>query len=377
MNSEQALEFLRQISEEYGSIREPKYRNAGIDRFKELLERMNQLREYLKDDKIYKNLLNGISQAISKIERTTNESTWRNVSDRGMNKAIHPVTNKSKHPVTFPLEWIDPKSGQSCYINEGYWDEKNFMVMDAIGYMLLLKEGGDKLPEMPSYIFNNISNIHNLELSLYYPEKNVAASNIDVNISAEHKIKFSDADFRKFTSQDLSSNQIHDLIHETSKVEFKLCFPVRMKDKQEKIYQMNYYSRFFEFGFINSQTRKDGIIQSREYYVTFSTLLGKLFVNNLLSCNNDWIESNFYMLPSSAQLFYRQFIIHHDMQYLQINMDTIRDRLHLYNTNITEIKDTIENNVLTPLVERGFLVSFEREDNSMKGIKYILVIPPK
>ena len=377
MNSEQALEFLRQISEEYGSIREPKYRNANVDTLNIYLKKLNPLKPHLKDDKSYKNLLNGISQTIQHIRKISRESTWGNISDRGMNKAIHPVINKREHPVVFPFEWIDPKSGHSCFINDGYWDEKNFMAMDAVGYMLLLKEGEDKLPVNPSLIFDNIKSIKNMETDISRSAKNIIEPDILDQPVSEHFIRFNDTDFRKFTSTDLSSNQIFKLLYETSRVEFKLCFPIRLKDKKEETYQMNYYSRFFEFGHINMQVRKDGIIQHREYQCTFNTLLGKMFVHNLLSKNNDWIDNRFYMLPRTAQLFFRQFLIHNNQEKISFNLSTIKERLNLYNDNITNLINTIEQNALIPLVEQGLIISFKRNENGLNGTRYDLRIPKK
>jgi hypothetical protein len=38
---------------------------------------------------------------------------------------------------------------------------------------------------------------------------------------------------------------------------------------KERLYKMNICSRFYEFGYIDKHIRKDGIVQSREYFVAF------------------------------------------------------------------------------------------------------------
>ena len=65
-----------------------------------------------------------------------------------------------------------------------------------------------------------------------------------------HYIRFTDDDFRKFTDLRMNSTEIKTLLLETSRVEFKLTFPVRLKStgSKENTHRMNYYSRFFEIG---------------------------------------------------------------------------------------------------------------------------------
>jgi len=134
MKKHQAVESLMQIYHDYQSIKVPKYRNADLVGLKTYLDALNNLKGHLKDHKIYNDLINGISQTINRIEKSIkSDSTWRNTSERGINKVIQPVPKKPGHPINFPLEWRDPKSGMSCYINDN-WDSGNFMVMDVLGY---------------------------------------------------------------------------------------------------------------------------------------------------------------------------------------------------------------------------------------------------
>jgi hypothetical protein len=148
------------------------------------------------------------------------------------------------------------------------------------------------------------------------------------------------------------------------------------KQLKEKWYPMNMFSRFFEFGYVDKKIRKDGIIQEREYYVIFDTILGELFVHNLLTKNYDWFDNSFYSLPESAQLFYRQFLVHHDFKMIPLNLDTIVTKMGFQDKNITNLINSFENNTLGPLQTAGFIISYEQEEG-LFGKKYIIRKPPK
>jgi hypothetical protein len=111
--------------------------------------------------------------------------------------------------------------------------------------------------------------------------------------------------------------------------------------------------------------------------VRFNTLLGLLFIHNLLTLHYDWIDTRVYMLTSNAQAFYRQFILHNNLTQMQINMETIKERLHLWDKNKANLITTIEYNILKPLRQHGLILSYEKRINGLKGIKYALDIPEK
>jgi hypothetical protein len=379
MDTLKATERFTWIFNGYKAIKEPKYRYADVKVLHDYLDELHQLKNYL-NDKSCSDLINSLSQIINHIDglADSDDNRWRNVTERGLNKAIQPVVKKPRHTVEFPFEWIDPESGQSCFINDGYWDARNFMVMDAVGYMMILKEGGNSLPEERIFIFKDLKSIANRESLL----SKISGNDLQVtNFSTNTRwINFKDNDFRQFTNQDYSSNQIFNMLHSTSKVEFKLVYPVRMekgKKLEENVYKMNFLSRPFEFGYIDKGLRKDGFVRSREYTVTFNTMLGELFVHNLLSEDYDWIDSKFYKLPSHAQLFYRHFLLHMDYVSLPLNLETIINRLNLQDKNITNQIRTIEENIFKPLIEHGFITSYEKVFNGLMELKYIIKRPPK
>ena len=179
----------------------------------------------------------------------------------------------------------------------------------------------------------------------------------------------------------MSSNDILRLIHQTSQVEFKLVFPVRIEDEKdrlkEKWYPMNVFSRFFEFGYIDKRITSEGIIQNREYYVAFNTILGEMFVNNLKSHNIDCLPNSLYHLPPTAQLLYRKFLIHHNFTTMPLNLHTIAEGLNLKDVNPTNLERTVEDSGLEPLKTNELILSYEKVSNGFHGTKYIIKKPRK
>jgi hypothetical protein len=366
MTQQEAVEIFESIKTAYDTLKEPKYKFINNEIFRYQYAQILSISVYLKDNQDYKNLVNGMAQIIKKINRTminNEKNDWRNVSERGMNKVIMPVTKKRDQPVSFPLQWVDEKTNETCFINNGFWGVKNFMVMDVLGYFLLLKKGENLLPQeldKPNYIIK------------YPPAMN--EQDVDYFKKMKYYVHFTDDVFRKFTSSTMSSNDILNLLQETSRVEFKIVYPVRLQTGEKaksKNYFMNLFSRFFEFGYIDKETRSDGIIQSREYYVGFNTILGEIFAHNLLSKNYDWVEPSFYTLPYSAQIFYRRFLIHNNYLRTQLNLETIAEKLNLTDKNTSNLIKTIEQSALKPLIEQGLIHSYEKEEG-LHGLKFII-----
>jgi hypothetical protein len=162
---------------------------------------------------------------------------------------------------------------------------------------------------------------------------------------------------------------------ETSRVEFKLAFPVRLKlnekEIRERVYLMNMFSRLFEFGYIERPRESDGVIRKREYFVTFNTILGELFVHNLKMINYDWIREDLYSLPASAQIFFRKFIVNNDKPRIPINLEKIVRKLNLTDGNRSNLEATVMTNVLEPLKMQGFISSYEKT-KGLHGTKYIV-----
>ena len=221
MNHQEAQEIFRKIWDEYDRLKYPKYRHIDLEAANKYLNALDELREYLGDDPLFRNIVNSLSQTISKL---TIDRKWRNPSERGINKVIPYMVRKKGQSLDLPFQWVEGKSGKLCFLNNGYWGARNYMVMDVVGYFFLLKEGKDLLPQEPRPIFEDLDSISKREGELNPPQ----------DAKSRYSVTFTDEDFRKFIASNLSSNEIYQLLHETSQVEFKLVFPVRLTDQKKR-----------------------------------------------------------------------------------------------------------------------------------------------
>ena len=376
----------KEIRERYNAIKSPKYRNIDPDELKRDYKLLIALKPEFTENVLYSRLVNAISQTLSRMEKILlGKDDWINVSERSMNKVIKPVIKKRHNEISFPLEWTD-KKGHICQINNGYWGARNYMVMDIIASMFLLKEGGDRYPENDDPLFDDLDSVRTRETELAKPkntqDNNTGKTSGFVNTviqNERHYIRFTDSDFKNVTSLKLNSNDILTLLQETSRAEFKLAFPVRLLDdkkKKEKIYTMNVFSRPFELAYVDKKIRSDGVIRERQYSVIFNTILGELFAHNLKTQNYDWLDKNFYNLPNSAQIFYRKFILNNDFLTIPVNIETLKERLSLEDKNIPNLIGTIEVSILKPLKDYGLLLSYEKK-KGLDGTKFIIKRTPR
>lgn len=371
MTADKPNTIFQEIKEYYDSIPQPKYRNADLNNLKEKFDLLQGLKYDLGPDKAYSKLVNAMSQVIAKLEKAiklTNmpaDQAWSNLSERGTNKVI-PFISKCKRQSS-AVEWTD-RWGYTCSINNGHWGAKHHIVKDVVGYMFLLKEGGDCLPKNAEPLFNDLFEIQQRENQLN------GNAGINMTSGTRHYIRFNDDDFRKSTGLKMNSTEILTLLLETARVEFKLTFPVRLKSTgaKENTHRMNFYSRFFEIGHEDLSVKSDGKVLTRRYTVVFNTLLGELFVNNLLAKYNDPIDNRFYQLPDSAQIFYRKALIHNNFKRKEFHLATIAEYAGLTDRNPWNLVTTVETNILKPLIEYGFIDSYEKVGDDPKASKYII-----
>ena len=381
MKKEYSDTTLNSIIQRYAAVKQPKYRHADLEQLRKDYSLLQGMQVFQRNDPRFRNIVNAISQTIKKMTAAT-KSGRIGVSEKGLNKVIQPLTRKKDHVLRYPVEWIHYKNnkGYSCFINNGLWGAWNYMVMETLGYMLLMKEGGDRFPKESLPVFENLDSINRREEELKGNSKSSdSSSSISSTADIESWIKkhrywiwFDDAEFNRLTGKSLKSVEILNLLLETARAEFKLVYPVKVKSNKgenEHLYKMNVFSRFFELVSIDKE-RTDGVVQRREYYVCFNTILGELFVHNLMVKYRDLLDIRLYHLPQNAQVFYRRFLIHHNYKRTDINLETIVDRLNLSDKNITNLTATIEKNILMPLIEAGFIKSFTKAENGEGELQY-------
>ena len=370
-----------EIRDEYARIEKPIYKNVNLEDIRAKYNLLLTFKEAMKGDVSFANLVNSMSQVLKKLDvekilsEQSRDTIWSNYSERGMNKVIRPyIKGRGKNGI-YPIEWVY-KDTYKCSLSNGYWGVNNFKVMDVLGYVLLMKVGGDRLPEKRDPIFGDHKSIEDREIELNSARISLGDDLKDSipEITSDYSITIDDRYFKKYSGLNLSSKDIHDLLLDTSRVEFKLHFPVILKENngKESVHKMNYYSRFFELGYENVKVRKDGIVQERRYRINFTTMLGELFVNNLMSGYNNRVDLRFYLLPDGAQLFYRKFLLHQNGTYLQISKTKIADSCGYTDGNNSNLLKTIEANVLAPLVDSKLITSYKLADGLTEK-KYIIM----
>ena len=129
---------------------------------------------------------------------------------------------------------------------------------------------------------------------------------------------------------------------------------------------------FFELGKEELSVKSNGVVLSRRYTVIFNTVLGELFINNLLAKFNDRIDERIYLLPDSAQVFYRRALLHNNFAEIQFNLETIAELTGLTDSNLWNLATTVEQNILNQLIEYGYIDSYETENDDLKSRKYII-----
>ena len=383
MNKKEAKETFYKLRSEYNEIVYPKYLHCDLNDLQEKYNTLKEIERFLTDEFTYPRLINSITQTIA---RLSIKGTRSNTSERGMNKAIPPVLRRGSQEFV-PYEWESDKSGKVCSIS-GDWDARSYMVMDVIGHLFLLKENGDAIPDEITPLFTDYDSIRRreqeIDTSNMGKPNNAPRAITEEDLPAlrqQKYVRFDDRHFRSFTGLKLCSNDIFNLLKKTSAVEFRIEFPVRMvtdkgKSMKEKWYSMNVFSRPFELGYIDKEVRNDGIVQNRFYYIIFSTILGEMFVHNLLTKNYDWVDNNLYHLPQSAQIFYRHLLLHHNLTKQEFNLSTIVERMRFKDTNITNLIANLEINTLNPLKKYGLILDY-KQTKGLNGTKYEIALPKK
>jgi hypothetical protein len=383
MDENSAIQLLNETNEFYTHLKIPKYKQIPLKQWQEYLDQLQIIKQFMGGDKTLQNLINAISQIVSKLEKLENvrpinkvtkaENPDRNIlmntTERSVNKTI-PCTRG----VLFPFSWKDESNGRKGTILNGSWDSSNSMLLDMLATIFLMKEGGDLIPKEQDPIFDTLDHISNKEdvVKKKGPENNTDLS-IELIKRRKYYFHFTDKDFRLYTSRKMKSNEILDLLLRTYKMEFKLVFPVRLirdNKSKEHTYEMNLFSKLFDLGYIDIDIREsDNAVLCREYHISFDTILGEMFVHNLKTKNYDWVHRDFYHLPETAQFFYRRFILNHTRTSGQIGLDKIAYWLNLKDTNINNLVSTVESSVFEILLQCKFISKYRKIDGQ-NGVKF-------
>jgi hypothetical protein len=87
--------------------------------------------------------------------------------------------------------------------------------------------------------------------------------------------------------------------------------------------------------------------------------------------NFDWVREDLYSLPTSAQIFFRKFILNNNFPMIPLNLHKIALKLNLNDKIQANLERTVVTNVLEPLRRQGFIEAYEKEPG-LHGAKFII-----
>ena len=319
-------------------------------------------------------------------------------AEKNLNKYAFPVINLKGKTVDYPFVIEHGSWGFAC--EKGIFGPKNWMILDIFGTYIIHQmynntHGGeilfaDRIPTPNDKRVKYLSNSHvsykllkfivgrlgsytgGVIPEAYYSDEGLIPPEIDPHnhrMKKVQSIKTTDSDLKNQLPflKKYSSNQIRDIIGQTSECLVRMNLPIRFFDgKNYQNFPWNNYqcpSNFFTLVNVrNSRLSKDGHILEREYEIRFNTLLGYFLVQNYLSCYTDLIPGKFYLMSDYAQLFYRMLILpYYNNVKNPISIDEIRKRL------VLKTKDTyMVRKVVARILEELEANSLIREPKEIK-----------
>jgi len=279
-------------------------------------------------------------------------------SERSMNWIISPL-KKYGNIIQLPFEFkkYHPfKSIKPYLIMYGFWDIDCFNMMDVISNEFLnqyfSKKNGGYIPKNPYEALHineqlnlNKDDLFNINNDILNKKKKIT------------RIKISDFEIKKYSFfNHLSSNKIFDIMNKIMNCKFQLVYGVRnflfLQNKKIKTNYINFnnlpesrYKNPDQFCLIkiNKEHQKaNKQIYEREYLIEFKTPLSFLFIRNLILINIDWIPEEVYLIKyKPAQYLYRFFFTHNNKKKIKLNLNDIKFRLNLKNSNINQIRNLV------------------------------------
>jgi hypothetical protein len=82
-------------------------------------------------------------------------------------------------------------------------------------------------------------------------------------------------------------------------------------------------------------------------------------------------REDLYSLPTSAQIFFRKFILNNNFPTIPLNLQKIAQKLNLTDKIRVNLEKTVVTNVLEPLKRQGFIETYDNEPG-LHGAKFII-----
>jgi len=262
------------------------------------------------------------------------------ISERSINRSLKIIDGRGKK-FEYPYEFDDN------LIVTSNWHMDNFMILDIISNTFVSKFWNKlnlKIPKTP--YDDNV---------LYFTKHLTKETMKDINNIENKTCFFIDIEdkelFVKYKELlKYNSTQLYDLFKSTSECKFKIKYPVRVYDIETKKYKIEIYNNFdyefenlFDIEIIDEKRSKSNKLFGLSYKISFNSRLSKLFINNLISVNYDWLDFESYSLKNTSQLLYRKYLLTNTkkIKNFEINYDDFVSVLGLNVNNITVAKKNI------------------------------------
>lgn len=130
------------------------------------------------------------------------------------------------------------------------------------------------------------------------------------------------------------------------------------------------FTTLFKYEYIPGKQSTDGKHYNAEYKFMFGSILGGIFIHNIVTGGYSLIDESFYNLSKYANILFRMFLLNYTDQKTIIDMNTALHRLGFTNSNPTEQK-----NYFTKLINELFsarLISLEETINTKNSIRFVV-----
>jgi hypothetical protein len=175
-----------------------------------------------------------------------------------------------------------------------------------------------------------------------------------------------------------SSKRIMEMIIQTSKCELWMNYPVcYYTGKRYEIFPFNNFGfnsclftlkviRNSKISTVSKKSPKARVLE-RKYEITFNTLLGYAFMQNMFSSYMDLLPGKFYEMSDYAQLYYRIFILSYfpikgtgKTPKNPVSLDEVKQRLVLKTKDTYMLRKTIKR-ILEELKANRFIKGYFEE----------------
>jgi hypothetical protein len=340
------------------------------------------------------------------------------VNEKSLNKSIFSINKPKKIPFKYPLKYFNRDNLFTCY--NGVFNHEHWTVLDVICTCMIhcvyigirtnqkkfgdkhmfFKNGGNSLeyvnadfsrivPNVNTTIIKNLSpNMTSNMLTILRDIKDTDIIPMDYYTGDSPKLYkpfifcFDSLDLRSCSSilKKYSVKKINMLIEEISVFLIRTMYDVRYFDweskkyKYESVHLDNFPSRLFRIeAYSDLQLKPER--SHKLYSLTFDTILGYLFAQNVLSGNLNFIQQNVYELNRISHILYKIILLPSGINVSKktqiFDYSYINSRLNLRLPSLNIIKSVV-NKSLDELLNKG-LISLYKETNN----QFVIITPEK